>query len=80
MLRGGYSGGTARKQDGWDKSLRRRFNMHLIEFADPKEYTPIAADAEDFLAQLLCDDYAPIISRYEGKQPAARPKKLPNEL
>jgi hypothetical protein len=27
--------------------------MRLNEFADPKEYTPIATDADDFLSQLL---------------------------
>jgi hypothetical protein len=27
--------------------------MRLNEFADPKEYTPTATDAEDFLDQLL---------------------------
>jgi hypothetical protein len=27
--------------------------MHLNEFADPKEYSPPATDAEDFMQELL---------------------------
>jgi hypothetical protein len=77
MLTEQYSGATAQKQDGWDKSPRRIFHMRLIEFANPKEYTSTVADAEDFLTQLLPDDHAPTILRYEDKQlPIGRNKLI----
>jgi hypothetical protein len=51
--------------------------MRLNEFADPKEYTPTATDAEDFLQQLLliwpvrqADKAAPTVLSRRNQPPA----------
>jgi hypothetical protein len=55
--------------------------MRLNEFTDPNEYTPTAADAEEFLKQLLrpwpdrSDDPAPSESP-NRKQPSIERRKL----
>jgi hypothetical protein len=53
--------------------------MRLNEFADPKEYTPPATDAEDFRNQLLLfwpqpspDDLAPPALN-DRRQPPSKP-------
>jgi hypothetical protein len=50
--------------------------MRLIEFTDRKEYTPTAAEAEEFLNQLLRlwfgrspDDLASSVPRYRKQPP-----------
>jgi hypothetical protein len=55
--------------------------MRLNEFADPKEYTPTVADADDFLSQILlnwpdrsADDLAPSLLAKRKQQPSKRTK------
>jgi hypothetical protein len=56
--------------------------MRLSEFASPKYYAPTAADAEDFLQQLLliwpdrpANELAPSVMR-NRQQPPAKPRQL----
>ena len=58
--------------------------MRLDEFADPNEYTPTAAGAEEFLKQLLrlwpgrsADDLAPCVPASRNRrQPPIERRKL----
>jgi hypothetical protein len=81
-----HSGGFPYKQANRDKSLEGDFHKHLSEFANPKDYAPTVANAEDFLRQLLviwpdwaADELAPSVLG-SRKQWSIKRTKVPAAL